>query len=120
MYGWRARRGATRPCDKLARRARRDDGGCAVEWARPQQHNDDGVMESCLRRQREHLRVQVMIDYSRYKTLLESHRYSEAAEEARVLQARHVDDIGPVECLAEALLASGNYAEALPLYMQLD
>jgi hypothetical protein len=62
----------------------------------------------------------MMLDYTTFKSLLESHRYQEAAAEARRLQGIDAEDIGPLECLAEASLALGDYNRALPLYSRVD
>src|SRR5215470_3471475 len=62
----------------------------------------------------------MMVDYKSFKTLLRAHRYEDAAAEARRLQATYPHDIGPTQCLAEALFAAGDYAEALPVYERVD
>lgn len=61
-----------------------------------------------------------MLDFSKFTVLLEGHRYSDAVEEARRLEASSGGALEAVACLAEALLASGDYAAALPLYAQVD
>lgn len=59
-------------------------------------------------------------DYSKFSALMEGHRYSEAVAEARRMMPADAGDIGPAECLAEALLAAGDYRDALPLYQRID
>ena len=59
-------------------------------------------------------------DYSKFGVLMESHRYAEAVAEARKMLPAAADDLGPIQCLAEALLALGDYRAALPLYERID
>jgi tetratricopeptide (TPR) repeat protein len=62
----------------------------------------------------------MILNYANFHSLFESHHYREAAAEARRLQALDAEDIGPIGCLAKALLAMGDYAEALPLFSRVD
>jgi hypothetical protein len=63
----------------------------------------------------------MMLDYTRFNSLFESHHYSEAVAEARRLRAASdTEGIGPLVCLAKASLAIGNYAEALLSYGRVD
>ena len=59
-------------------------------------------------------------DYSIFSKLIESHKYADAATEARKMLPAAVDDLDPIQCLAEALFAAGDYTAALPLYEQID
>lgn len=59
-------------------------------------------------------------DYSKFSALMADHNYAEAAAEARRMLPAVLDDIGPIECLAEATLALGDYKGALPLYERMD
>lgn len=59
-------------------------------------------------------------DYSKFSALLKGHKYAEAVAEARRMLPAALDDVGPIECLAEANLCLGDYAIALPLYERLD
>jgi len=61
-----------------------------------------------------------MLDYSRFNDLFRGHHYREATYEARRLRMIDPKDAGPVGCLAKALLAIGDYSEALPLFDLVD
>lgn len=61
-----------------------------------------------------------MLNYARFRYFLKNHQYAEAVAEARHLQSIDKFDMGPVDCLAESLLALGDFTCALPLFGQVD